>query len=212
MRTKCNTAKIPFFSFVCVTRHWAVDIPITEAYINWCVNTALAYGAKGINYFTYQMPEASDNFHDNDTAYIARDGGQKTSVYYRAQKVNRHVNRMGSVLVNSAVEKIMAIGSGSPANLYGHQNGFSAYKEVSSLSVSSGRVLCSILNRDGKTSVLVVNNSLTSPATFNIGFKSKVVANKHAYTSTSTFNGTSDSVTLAAGTSVLYEITNYVRG
>ncbi len=212
LRNKCNAAHIPFYFYVCCTRHFDVDIPITDAYLSWCINTALAYGAKGITYFTYQIPDTSGGpFADNGTGYINRGNGQKTAVYDICKGINMQIKEMDRVLVNSHVEKIMTVGSGTPATLYGASS-FSATKELASCSASSGRALISVMNYGGKTAFYVVNNSLTSNATINLGFTNNVVANKFTYDGTTTINATSDSVTLAPGRCALYEITNYVRG
>ena len=56
MRTKAAEAKIPFWFYV-QTCSFSDNTRIpNEADLHWLVNTALAYGAKGIQYFTYVVP------------------------------------------------------------------------------------------------------------------------------------------------------------
>ena len=58
----------------------------TAAELLWQVNISLAYGAKGIQYFTYWTPEAARG-EGFGPALITVDG-KRTSRYYAAQKIN----------------------------------------------------------------------------------------------------------------------------
>jgi hypothetical protein len=59
----------------------------TEAQLRWQINISLAYGAKGILYFTYWTPEPArgENF---ESAIITPDG-KRTPLYDAAARVNR---------------------------------------------------------------------------------------------------------------------------
>lgn len=58
----------------------------TAAELLWQINISLAYGAKGIQYFTYWTPEAARG-EGFGPALITVDG-KRTSRYYAAQKIN----------------------------------------------------------------------------------------------------------------------------
>ena len=72
----------------------------------WQINTALAYGAKGINYFTYQVPFQNGQGEDwmgaesYGTAFV-RHTGEKTAVYGYAQKINQQAQFRLFVLVRN---------------------------------------------------------------------------------------------------------------
>jgi len=64
-----------------------------ESDFRWQAWTTLAYGAKGISYFTYWTPD-SENFHDGIIGFF----GERTHHYPMVQKVNREILAMGSLL------------------------------------------------------------------------------------------------------------------
>ncbi|MFG1910312.1 hypothetical protein [Kribbella sp. NPDC048928] len=78
----------------------------TAAELLWQVNISLAYGAKGIQYFTYWTPEAARG-EGFGPALITVDG-QRTSRYYAARQINttwlHQVGRELKPLVSETVE------------------------------------------------------------------------------------------------------------
>ena len=67
-----------------------------EAEIFWQINVALAYGVKGIQYFTYWTPSDPNVRFKN--ALITRDGAQ-TDLYDYAQRANESLRKVGRVLL-----------------------------------------------------------------------------------------------------------------
>ena len=67
-----------------------------EAEIFWQINVALAYGVKGIQYFTYWTPE--NNLVRFGKALITR-AGDRTSRYGYAQRANAFLSKVGAVLL-----------------------------------------------------------------------------------------------------------------
>ena len=65
-----------------------------EAEILWQINVSLAYGAKGIQYFTYWTPAATD-FGE---ALVSRDG-VLTPLYNYAKRANNYLRVVGKVLL-----------------------------------------------------------------------------------------------------------------
>lgn len=66
------------------------------AQIRWQVSTALAYGAKGLMYFTYMTPDDPQwNYHDA----IIDANGKPTEKYEIAKKVNGEVLKLGPTLM-----------------------------------------------------------------------------------------------------------------
>jgi hypothetical protein len=78
----------------------------TAAELLWQVNISLAYGAKGIQYFTYWTPEAARG-EGFGPALITVDG-KRTSRYYAAKEINttwlHQVGRELKPLVSETVE------------------------------------------------------------------------------------------------------------
>ncbi len=67
-----------------------------EAEIFWQINVALAYGVKGIQYFTYWTPE--DNEVKFGNALITR-AGEQTPIYGYATRANEFLRKVGDVLL-----------------------------------------------------------------------------------------------------------------
>jgi hypothetical protein len=83
---------INFWNTILSTPHFRYRKPTYDD-IRWQVNTSLAYGAKGILYFTFNTP---DNVHNNETNY--RQGpinwwGERTDTFYHLRDVNREVHK-----------------------------------------------------------------------------------------------------------------------
>jgi hypothetical protein len=68
-----------------------------EAELFWQVNVSLAYGAKGLQYFTYWTPK-SDSTVTFGEALVAV-GGNRTPLYDYAKRVNNYLKVVGKVLL-----------------------------------------------------------------------------------------------------------------
>ena len=68
-----------------------------EAEILWQINVSLAYGVKGIQYFTYWTPSGGNGITFGN-ALITR-AGQRTALYYYAQRANAYLRKVGAVLL-----------------------------------------------------------------------------------------------------------------
>ncbi|MBP5093158.1 MAG: hypothetical protein J6332_03830, partial [Abditibacteriota bacterium] len=75
---------------------WGYRDP-TEAEMRWEVYTSLAYGAKGILYFTYDVPK--DKSFDWGDALLNYDGSRNEKWYY-AQQLNKEIKALGPTLLN----------------------------------------------------------------------------------------------------------------
>ena len=123
-RTVAANAGIPFWSFVQAGSNWNDDAtgsiaPTTNNYptrgeFKWNANTALAFGAKGIQYFPLIQPEFFANTTDGTKDY-ERNGliganGEPTSWYAYAQEVNAQIAAVDHVLMNATNEGLMSTG------------------------------------------------------------------------------------------------------
>jgi hypothetical protein len=80
---------------------------ISELY--WQVNVSLAYGAKGIQYFTYWTPR-SDPPRIEFTEALVSESGRLTQLYDNAQEVNGYLRIVGRELLSLTSEAVMHAG------------------------------------------------------------------------------------------------------
>lgn len=85
-RSFSNILDIPFWAFACSVRHGPYPPP-TEGHIRFQLFNSLAYGAKGLQYFTYS----------HDQAMIRQDGST-TPTWEIARKVNAEIHAWAPVL------------------------------------------------------------------------------------------------------------------
>jgi len=213
---KASNAGIPFWPFLLSTGHMTYRLP-TEADIYWQASTSLAFGAKGLQYFTYEIPNDNDGFASATGGFVNRDG-TKSSIFNYLKKCNNHVNRMARVLVNSTVIKKFSIGSHPcPLNTsstveggYGNVN--SGFRELSSITNSNGSMIVTMFDYNGKTAVYVCNTGLQSNASCRLNFSKTVDANVFTLDGESSQTSkTSIDISLVPGASALVELTNYQR-
>lgn len=97
---ECATAaNLPFWVFIqaCAFQPH-VRVP-NAAEIFWQVNTALAYGAKGVQYFTFVQP-ADSEFETFRGGMIDRKGNV-TEIYEAVREIDRHVLACGEYLLHA---------------------------------------------------------------------------------------------------------------
>jgi len=78
--------RIPFWAFTCSVRHGPYPTP-TEGHLRFQLMSDLAYGARGLQYFTYA--------HDGA---MVRPDGSVTETWELARRINRDVHAMAPVL------------------------------------------------------------------------------------------------------------------
>ena len=79
-----------------------------EQEILWQVNASLAYGAKGIMYFTYWTPGV-DSTEGFGSALISR-AGERTPLYDAAKRVNLYLQAVGGELLALVSESVVHFG------------------------------------------------------------------------------------------------------
>lgn len=165
VREKTNAAKIPFWTFIQATS-WNSYVRISnQAEIDWQVNTSLAYGAKGIQYFCYWTPYddagTSPGFYpsrsDAEIGSMVSHDGQKQDMYYKVQKTNTHLNAVGSYMIDAGFAGIMQNGE-SPDEIPARDK-IASFRQLTSVSGDNAIVGC--FDYKGKTLLYVMNNSLT---------------------------------------------------
>ena len=84
-----------------------------EAEVRWQVNTGLAYGAKGIQYFTYWTPDLPPNDPVRFGEALVSVNGRRTQLYDYAQRINRYLRVVGKVLLPLTSESVAHAGEKS---------------------------------------------------------------------------------------------------
>lgn len=134
----------------------------------WQVNTAMAYGCTGIQYFTYWTPPPYG-------AAMIDKSGNPTPTYYYAQQVNtQHVQPVGGQMLGLYSESVAHFGESSlPAGVVG----FTGNQWVSA--ATGDPAIISIFAKPGKTAerrLFVANRSYSGAATTALTLSSSVLA------------------------------------
>jgi hypothetical protein len=106
VRREALRAKTPFAAIVLSTPHDPYRDP-TEADLRWQVYTSMAYGARGILYFTYWTPKSDVwNFHNG----ILDEQGRQTAHYAQVRRINGELNALARTLVGLRSEGVYHAG------------------------------------------------------------------------------------------------------
>lgn len=84
---------LPFLWIALAMPHGPYRDP-TEGELSWQVFHALAYGARGVSYFTYWTPQPDEMHHRRGII----DGGRLTPRYFQVQRLNRQLRAVGGAL------------------------------------------------------------------------------------------------------------------
>lgn len=106
---------MPFWAFALTTAHWTFPVP-DMAQLRLQVYSNLAYGAKGIQHFTYCTPTAKPwqkNFPDFNNGPLDKNG-RRTVVYDRVKKMNEETQALAGVFLGSKVVNVAHTGKKIP--------------------------------------------------------------------------------------------------
>ena len=115
---------VPFWSFIQAGTYWndgGAELEPTpndtpkRGQMLWNVNTSLAYGAKGIEYFPLIQPYwfswQENNTHDYQRNGLIGANGVPTQWYDYAKEANKQIAAVGEVLLQSDSKEILAVGT-----------------------------------------------------------------------------------------------------
>lgn len=100
---------IPFWNTVLLINHVDYRSP-TENELKWEAMQSLAYGAKGVLYFTYWQPDKGDMWGGGE-AVIDFDGNP-TKKYEQIKRVNQNTQTIGKYLLNATSVRSYQFGQG----------------------------------------------------------------------------------------------------
>lgn len=168
-RKYAEEAKIPFWPFIQAGSQWNTSTTTgidtdgyypSEGQLWWNVNTCLAYGAKGLQYFPLIQPNyysyAISKPYDLERNGIFGMMGNKNRWYYYAQNVNKQVAAVDEVLMNSVNKGIIATGEQAiDDNTYSdYMIKGESWRELTGV---KGDTLIGCFNYQGKSAYYVVN-------------------------------------------------------
>lgn len=128
IREKSLQYHIPFWSFIQAGSNWNDRVNGTfldldtfdkdnipnQAELLWNVNTSLAYGAKGIEYFPLIQPfwfaYAPDGGYDYDRNGLIGAKGEVTKWYGYVHNANRQIEAVDEILLHAVSTDILAVG------------------------------------------------------------------------------------------------------
>jgi len=171
---------IPFWSYI-QTCAWAEGVRCpTESELLWNVNTTLAYGAKGIEYFCGVLPVSSDGVDGAEVfSFSLFDAqGNRNDVYNYAKRANMYIQSIDHVLMNASSRGVIFSGAlpqfyepvgvdaWSPVTEVAPTLGtLTSYGEVNTV---GGNALVGCFDYQGKDAYYVVNNSTIDTNAVNL--------------------------------------------
>ncbi|NLR63459.1 hypothetical protein HGH92_03990 [Chitinophaga varians] len=139
-----------FWAFALTVAHGPYPIP-TLSQLRLQVFSNLAYGAQGIQYFTYCTPyEEGMNFRNGP---ITRDL-KRSDVYYNMQAVNREIKDLSGVFLGAKVVSVAHTGASIPQGTVPLK---SLPAPIKQLATKGTGAVVSVL-KNGKTNYLVIVN------------------------------------------------------
>lgn len=168
IKASAEAHNVPFWGFVQIGsqyndagNHFDTDgyYP-TKGQTYWNVGMLLAFGAKGIHYFTLIQPHwfayAKTEPFDFQRNGLIGAWGNKTRWYYYAQDINKQITAVDEVLMNSVSKGVIATSEKIRSDIGECQfvlDGTS-WRELKNV---SGEALIGCFNYQGKTALYVVN-------------------------------------------------------
>ena len=161
-----EAAGLPFWAFALSTAHNPYPLP-TMASLRLELYTALAYGAQGLQYFTYWNPGTEIwNFHE---APINQDK-QRSEAYYLVQSMNKELQARAFVFVGA---KVLSIAHTGEVMFKGCKRLETLPEKVSTLSTGADGAVVSLLEKGDWKYLVVVSRTLDGPTDLTIGFDTK---------------------------------------
>lgn len=151
----------PFWAFALTTAFSPYPLP-TLATIRLQVYSDLAYGAQGIQYFTYwTLTDPAIGFHN---AAITPDGKQ-TDVYNKIQQISKEIKSLSNVFFRATMISVAHTGNTIPA---GTKPFTQLPKPIMLLKTDGIGAVISILKKNGNTFLVVVNRDFTTAMSLKI--------------------------------------------
>ncbi len=182
-REKAAEAGIPLWVFIQAGSQWNNTMGTVtsqtpyypdEGQFDWNINTSLAYGAKGIQYFPLIQPYWFA-WAENDTLDLERNGmigawGEKNQWFYYAKDMKDHIGAVDEVLMNSVNKGVLLSGTQAKTDnqLSSCVISGTSWRELADI---SGDALVGCFNYQGKTALYVVNYDMENAQYLHLTFR-----------------------------------------
>ena len=158
-------AGIPFWGTLIGSKTYARE-QYSEAEHWWALNTYLAYGAKGIQYYTY-LPVV-EGYSPDWTEELRRAGivspnGMPLDNYYRIKRMNEHIHLVDDVLMPASHKGVMTFGDYVPPLM--PEDLLEKFGPL--LSIEGGNALVGCFELNGKPVYYVMNDSIDDGGPIN---------------------------------------------
>lgn len=143
-------ANVPFWTFVMSSAHYSYPIPTIE-HLRLQVYSNIAYGSKGLQYFTYWMPDREPYLSGPIDSK-----GNRTPEYYLLQEINREIQRLSYIYLSCNYHDV---------GFYGEiPNGTRQFLKtpffISSIDIKGGNALLSLMKNDKNEFFMIQNINL----------------------------------------------------
>jgi hypothetical protein len=163
---------IPFWAFL---QSFSRDgEPNTKEEMLWNINTMLAFGLKGVQYYYLVQPHWDANVSGDGEVYdfnfcgLIGANGQKTQYYDHALAVNKQIMAVDHVLMNSDSEKVLAIGWKAKLETGIYDDSYGVLTSATATADRGAIIGC--FNYRGKQAFYVSSNSLDESQTVKLTF------------------------------------------
>ncbi len=193
---------IPFIGFISTGNDYtqgpiySEDLLPTPEQIKWNVNTMLAYGAKGYNWFTLIQPwyfalEGNDEIEgmDFDRCGLIGANGEPTRNYDVAKEINTFVAGIDHILMASTSLDVLAVGTNA-CSVTGINK--ATYGDMT---LSGTNAIVGVFDYNGKKAYYVVNHDTNASQNITLSFDS--TKNLTVYTESGNTNTSASSQVLA---------------
>lgn len=188
-------ANKPFWAFALSVKHYGYPAATMEN-LREEIYSDLAYGAQGIQYFTYWHPGglgASDAPIDEK--------GNRTVGYDRVKQMNAEIRALSPVFLDSHVVSLGHTGKTLPSGTTPYR----AASPIKSLQTQGNGAIVSILARDNHRFAVIVNRDFQRPMPIDIQFDEKAAVKGVAKDGTShALDGPHQHVTVDSGDVLIF--------
>ncbi|WP_455103065.1 beta-galactosidase [Phocaeicola abscessus] len=164
----------PFWAFALATAHHTNEYyPVpTLADLRLQIYSNLAYGAQGIQYFTYFTPTGEgDTFHDGPFYK-----GSKTKTYYTVKEMNAEIRALSGVFFDSNVLAVFHAGDVVPKGTRKlDPDKTPPLTPFSSIETEGKGAVVSFLEKENIRFMVVVNRDLMGTMKLNVALKKNAV-------------------------------------
>ena len=158
----------PFWAFALATAHGPYPVA-TVASLKLQMYSNLAYGAQGLQYFTYWNPGTETwDFHEAPITLEKK----RNSVYDRVREVNQELQAWAFVFVRSKVLSVNHLGKDIPELTKRLET---LPPKVTKLDTHDKGAIVSLLEKEGKQYLVIVNRSLHDQMDLTITFEPGVL-------------------------------------